>query len=302
MPLEFTCPYCHARTVVDEEYLGLSGPCFQCGKTIAVPLKPTESAVLDARRRDRERRMWRVSLLLILAGLIAGGGVLMLAGTLLQPIADAARDWTHRQACDANLRRIAAALRSYHDRHGRFPPAFLPGRDKKPAHSWRVLILPELGEGTLYSQYKFDEPWDGPSNSLLALRMPAVYGCPADPNFTTRTDTSYLAIVGPLTAFNSSKGRSLESFGDAPENTLLVVESHESGVSWLDPRDLPASALAKGVNGVGKFCFRSEHVNGAHAVTADGKVHFLKDTTPTEQLEAMATVDGGEIVELGTGR
>jgi hypothetical protein len=302
MPLEFTCPHCQARTVVDEEYLGLSGPCFQCGKTVSVPLKPTASAATDVRRRERERRLWRVSLTLLLAGLLLGGGGMMIASTLLQPVAQAARDWTQRQSCEDNLRRIATALSVYHDRYGRFPPAYLTGPDGKPAHSWRVLILPQLGEQSLYAQYRFDEPWDGPNNSLLHLRMPAVYGCPADPMVVARTDTSYLAVIGKLTAMDTNAGRSRDSILDGPENTLLVVESHESGIGWLEPRDLPVNALAKGINGIGKLTARSEHMNGAYAITADGKVHLLRDTTPTETLEAMATVNSGEVVQGLDGR
>lgn len=302
MPLEFTCPFCHARTVVDEEYLGLSGPCFQCGKIVAVPLKPSASAAESARQRGHERRVWRVSLTLLVTALLVAGGVLILAGSLLQPVVKAARDWTHRAECSGNLQRIAAALRLYHERHGRFPPAYLVGPDGKPAHSWRVLILPELGEQTLYSQYKFDEPWDGPNNSLLQLRMPRVYGCPADPNFAARTDTSYLAVLGPQAAFGTKPGRPLADFGDGEETTLLVVESHESGITWLDPRDLPFSALSRGINASAKLSVRSEHANGAHVATADGNVRFLSESTSIETLEAMATVNGREVIDPMIGR
>jgi predicted Zn finger-like uncharacterized protein len=298
MPLEFTCPHCQARTVVDEEYLGLAGPCFQCGKTVAVPLRPSTSASDDARRRARERRAWRVSLLVLFTGLLFVGGTLILAGSLLQPIVQSAIDWSHRSECTGNLQRIARALQLYHDRHGRYPPAYLTDAQGKPTHSWRVLILRELGEETLYQQYNLNEPWDGPGNSLLQTRMPAVYGCRSDPNYISRTDSSYLAVVGKQTAFDTQAGRSLHEFRDGPQNTLLVVEVHESGINWLDPRDLPFNALGQGVNGPAKLTLRSSHPNGAHVATADGKVHFLDDATSVATLEALATVDGGEVVEL----
>ncbi len=302
MPLEFTCPHCQARTVVDEEYLGLSGPCFQCGKIVVVPLKPSASMAENERQRARERRMWRVSLMLLVTGMLVGIGVLFVGGSLLQPVLQASREWTHRMECDANLKRIATALRLYHDRHGRFPPAYLPGPDGKPAHSWRVLILPELGEQDLYSQYRFDEPWDSSNNSLLQTRMPAVYGCQADPNSITQSDTSYLAILGKRTAFNVPDGRPWTDFVDGAANTLLVVESQQSGIGWTEPRDLPFNALAQGVNGPGKLAIRSSHATGAHAATADGKVRCLGVGTSVELLEAMATVDGREVVEATVER
>lgn len=42
MTVPFTCPHCGARTMVGREYLGRSGPCASCGKTIHVP--PAEPA------------------------------------------------------------------------------------------------------------------------------------------------------------------------------------------------------------------------------------------------------------------
>jgi hypothetical protein len=52
--------------------------------------------------------------------------------------------------------------------------------DNKPENtkiglSWRVHLLPYLGESKLYQKFKFDEPWDGPNNSKLIAEMPAVY-------------------------------------------------------------------------------------------------------------------------------
>jgi hypothetical protein len=61
---------------------------------------------------------------------------------------------------------------------------------------------------------------------------------------------------------------------------------------------LPFNALGQGVNGPAKLTLRSSHPNGAHVATVDGKVHFLDDATSVATLEALATVDGGEVVEL----
>jgi hypothetical protein len=48
--------------------------------------------------------------------------------------------------------KVARALLAYHDTHGRLPPPDLRGRDGTPLLSWRVAILPQLGEqkGTLF--------------------------------------------------------------------------------------------------------------------------------------------------------
>ena len=37
MAIEFTCPHCQVKTLVEEEFAGQSGPCYSCGKTVVVP-------------------------------------------------------------------------------------------------------------------------------------------------------------------------------------------------------------------------------------------------------------------------
>ena len=43
-------------------------------------------------------------------------------------------------------------MHNFHDVHKHFPPAVIYGPDGKPWHSWRVLILPFVGQLTLYRQ------------------------------------------------------------------------------------------------------------------------------------------------------
>ncbi len=77
-------------------------------------------------------------------------------------------------SCNYCLLNIALALQNYHDDYGSFPPAYIPDKDGKPMHSWRVLLLPYLERRTLYEKYRFDEPWNGPNNRKLALEKPAL--------------------------------------------------------------------------------------------------------------------------------
>jgi hypothetical protein len=37
MPIKFVCPYCGHQTLVADEYVGHSGPCAACGKTVTIP-------------------------------------------------------------------------------------------------------------------------------------------------------------------------------------------------------------------------------------------------------------------------
>src|SRR5258708_2910474 len=44
--------------------------------------------------------------------------------------------------CRHHLKEIGLALQNYHDVHKCFPPAYFTDQNGRPAHSWRVLILP----------------------------------------------------------------------------------------------------------------------------------------------------------------
>ncbi len=92
---------------------------------------------------------------------------------------DAAR-LTHDTARSRlNLKKLALAMHNYADTHqGHLPPAATLDRNGKALLSWRVELLPYLGEGELYNQFKRDEPWDSPHNRKLLSKMPAVYAPP----------------------------------------------------------------------------------------------------------------------------
>jgi hypothetical protein len=36
VPIQFTCPYCGQQTLVQDQYIGQSGPCAGCGRTVTV--------------------------------------------------------------------------------------------------------------------------------------------------------------------------------------------------------------------------------------------------------------------------
>jgi hypothetical protein len=64
--------------------------------------------------------------------------------------------WLHNKARGDKMgrfKRVVQALRSYHRAKGHFPPAIVYGKDGRPWHSWRVLILPFLGYEYLYKEY-----------------------------------------------------------------------------------------------------------------------------------------------------
>jgi hypothetical protein len=230
---------------------------------------------------------------LAVAGLaIAGGGTLVscvlgaMLGLLL-PAVQKVREAAARVQSQNNLKQMALAMHSFHDANGHMPAPALSDRTGKPLLSWRVAILPYLGENALYQQFKLDEPWDGPNNSKLLSRMPKVYECAAAPK--TPGETIYRVFVGNGAAFEPGRALRITEFLDGTANTILIVEAKQS-VPWTKPDDLPYSPVQP-LPPLG-----GHHAGGFNVVAADGAVHFIPKDTPEQTLRPLITRNEGQFV------
>jgi RNA polymerase sigma factor (sigma-70 family) len=106
----------------------------------------------------------------------------------------------------------------------------------KPLLSWRVAILPYLGEDELYREFNLEEAWDSPHNKKLLKRMPKVYAAPGA-KAKEPTTTFYQAFVGPHAGFEKERHLAIRDFYDGTANTFLVVEAARA-VPWSKPEDI----------------------------------------------------------------
>jgi len=218
---------------------------------------------------------------------------------LLLPAIQAAREAARRSQCTNNLKQIALAFHNYHDVHKTFPPAYIPDKDGKPMHSWRVLILPYLEQRALHKRYNFDEPWDSPGNLAVANAVIPVYSCPSCPpsgDSPVSPETNYMVITGPETVFDGAKAARMADIKDGTSNTIMVVEVSGTGVNWAEPVDLDVADLTLPLSSGGSETTGSHHPGGINAAWCDGSVHFLSDGIAQEVLDAMITKAGGEPV------
>lgn len=206
--------------------------------------------------------------------------------------------------CAKNLRQIGLAILNYEAANGHLPPAYVADENGNPINSWRVLIIPQLEMNVEYEQYNLKEPWDGPNNSKFYY-CPWDFQCPIEytsnrlidlnqPDPTIPDTVSYVAVVGPGTAWPGDKKIKMSDFVDGPENTILVVEIANSDIHFTEPRDLDIRQMSMVIHS--KTGIGNNHQGGVRAVFADGSVRYLPNDLSPEMLKALLTIDGGEDV------
>ena len=134
------------------------------------------------------------------------------------------------------LSRLGIALHNYHAAQSRLPTDVV-GTTGKALLSWRVELLPHLGEGKLYKEFKRDEPWDGKHNRKLIVRMPDAYRSPRV-KVKTKGSTVYQVFTGPNAVFGRAGALTLAHIPDGTSNTIFAVESSEA-VPWTKPGGIP---------------------------------------------------------------
>lgn len=291
MPIDLTCPHCRAKNRVRDHDAGKTGPCAECGQTIALPHE-SMITVLPPRTSPVT-----IVLGIAVSGFLACGGVV---AALLVPALQMKYDIAGVDVCQNHLQRIAHALQTYHYAYGTFPAPYLADEKGQPLHSWRVAILPFLELEAIYRQYRFDEPWDGPHNRQLAAKYPTLplYRCPEDTQ-SNPSAPSYMVVVAPDGVFEAGRWNSHDDIADDPSNTIVVVEVVGAASHWMAPVDLDEKALEQQINaardGTG---IASNHARGVNVAFADGSVRTLTSETDLQTLRRLITKSDGEPVNL----
>ena len=206
--------------------------------------------------------------------------------SLLVPSIQAAREAFRRLECSENFYALTLAMYRYNLDHGTLPPAFTLDAEGKPLHSWRVLLLPYLGEAELYAKIRLDEPWDSEYNRQFHETLLPMFQCPTKGNWTNPGQTAYSVVLGGETAFDDTgQGKPFP----VKRDTILLVETLHNR-NWMDPTGelvfedalkIPTGPLRPDA-GIGSF-----HVGGMNVGKANGSVEFLSEKTSVEELRRM---------------
>ncbi|MFO0942224.1 MAG: DUF1559 domain-containing protein [Pirellulales bacterium] len=238
----------------------------------------------------KRRRFWAV--IGIFAGLFILGGIGWVTINFFRntSVIQNLQERRNRMMSLNNLGKVARALNAYAATYGTYPPPVIYDENGKPKHSWRVLILPQLGETSLYNQYNFDEPWDSQTNSMIFSKCPYVLTCPATSPSAITGEANCFLIVGPGTVSPNQPGQAPmapRDIGDGLSSTFLLIECANPIHQWTKPIDYDARG-----NGTIKFggCYNE----GTAAAKADGTAVWIPFNASPEKVRAFTTPNGNE--------
>jgi hypothetical protein len=218
----------------------------------------------------------------------------------------------------ARLKTIGVALQKCMSEKGELPSG-IAGPMDQIGLSWRVQLLPYLGEEELFKQFHLDEAWDSAHNKSLLAKMPSIYESPG--RSQPPGHTSVQGIEGPSAAFRpydgfvpnatagkagkgntgpatapgaAIRGRKLAEFKDGMSNTLLVTEGRYP-VEWTKSIDLgffPFGTTPARVPALGGI-----YKGGFHGLMGDGRVVFFPESVPEESMTKLVTINKGEVLD-----
>lgn len=213
--------------------------------------------------------------------------ILLCVGLVAAPAADgpAKKELAESQN---RLKQIGLAFHGYGADHKDRWADDITDKDGRVLLSWRVTLLPYVGEEKLFKEFKLDEPWDGPNNKKLIAKMPKVYA-PVRGNAKSG-ETYYQRFVGKDALFNErGSDYTIPTLPDGTSNTALVVEAG-APVIWTRPADLPFNPKAPLPELGGLFG------GDFHVLLGDGSVYrFRKDYDADEMKKVVMPADGNSV-------
>ncbi len=228
---------------------------------------------------------------------------------LLLPAVQQAREAARRSQSKNNMKQIGLALHNFHDTFNHFPAGTVKNDDLgvEERLSWMVSILPYMEQAPLYNQIDMKEGHESATNSPLLMNAIPTYMNPSVPAFPGATH--YVGIGGitedgPTAKlpsqiagmFGYDREVSFRNITDGTSNTFMVAESNGATGAWgqggsATIRSFTQQPYIKGPDGIG-----GPAVGGAHFLFGDGSVRFVSENIDGRTLEALSTIQGGEVI------
>lgn len=200
----------------------------------------------------------------------------------------AIRPSTSQTSCRQNMRSIGIGLLEYHKANGRLPSAM---SSKQPRHSWRVDLLPWIGEEDLYQTYDQSLAWDAEANQHVLGNRPDLYACP---EVLDSRNTSYQVPVSVRSAWPYDTPLSQRDFIDGTGNTFLMMDVHKPQVEWTSLKDLTMQQTLDAIGSGQQHSSRGKD-RVTQILMADGSVKQINNSIDSQVIRALLTPAGGRL-------
>jgi hypothetical protein len=210
-----------------------------------------------------------------------------------------------------NLMQIGYGLEEYRKVYGSFPSGTIENQDLTPSKrlSWIVSILPFIEQDNLFQTVDRTKGWEARENASIINRGLFIFSGSYEEGSSNRcvgvagvgVDAPELPISDPKAGvFGHDRKTRLADIKDGAANTMMVIDTRldlgpwaaggQASVRGIDTDHKPYIGLNRQFGGY----FR----NGTWVLMADGSIRWIKETIDPATFEALATIAGGEKVEL----
>ncbi|MBL9164914.1 MAG: hypothetical protein JNL18_19455 [Planctomycetaceae bacterium] len=207
-----------------------------------------------------------------------------------------------RWRCASHLQEIVAAIREFRRSNDRMPQDFHTAGGGEL--SWRVEIMPLVGDGEAYRQLGLGPSWDGKNAGQLPGSSFVLHSC------SPHGDGTYFAVTGEQSFWEASPAVPFGGTKDDALSTIILIQASDKYGQWFEPRDLTSDEAVKLLTtkpdwerGDG-FFIRGDAIWKPRSVRtvafADGSVRQLSLPLPHDLAVALLTADGGELIDRRT--
>ncbi len=193
---------------------------------------------------------------------------------LLMPAIQQAREAARRFSCKNNLKQLALAMHNYESTYRLMPPGYLhqfgTNQANQMGFSWGTMLLPQLEQAALYTEFNFNVPVYDVMNLPAREKQLNVFLCPTD-SYSFREFVVRDANVAPVERYAAASYAANWGPSDAEVNlddTPLLsrgVFYRNSDIRFADIKDGLSNTLAVGERTNGPIP-SADPTSGGHAM------------------------------------
>lgn len=223
--------------------------------------------------------------------------VVAIGAALLLPAVSQARQAARRTQSQNNLKQIALAMHNYESTFKAFPPGGIYTNKQEPYNAWMTSLLPFIEQAAVYNTIDFDQAWTSPKNQqAFKIVIPQFLNPNIGPESATVSGLGAAHYAGNSQLLLDNRSCKIYEIMDGTSNTIMAGEVGGSFMAWGDPgnRRDPASGFGTAPN---QFGVAAPGMGGVQMCLTDGSVRFVSENIDPKVLSALATPNGGEMVD-----